>query len=64
MSKSGMISKVDTLLGDIRKYREIIIGNKSMSAETKRDMLDTLEQQEVAVLSAINPTMLRKIAGM
>lgn len=64
IQRSGVLTEIDKMLGEIRKARDFVDSNKDMSADQKRDMLDQLEQAEVLVLTRMQLPMLRKLAGM
>lgn len=64
MAKSGVFYKIDTALGQVRKYREQIAADTKMSAEEKRAVLDTLEKQEVVLLASANIGMMRRMSGL
>jgi hypothetical protein len=64
LHQSGIVAKVDKVLGELRAYRERIDSDKTMSAESKRKIFDDIEAREVQYLSMLNPSALRRISGL
>jgi len=64
LHQSGIVARVDKVLGQLRAYRDQIDSNKTMSAEDKRKIFNDIEAREVYYLSMLNPSALRRISGL
>lgn len=64
LQKSGIVTKIDKQLSELRAYRDRIDSDKKMSAEEKRKVFDRIEEMEVRYLTMVNPSALRRISGL
>ena len=64
IAKSGVLYQVDTALGTLRKYKDMVDSNKDMSGERKREILNRIEEVEVSLLNRANIGGIRKLAGL
>ena len=64
LQRSGVLSKIEKGLGELRKYRDRVDTDKNMPAEEKRQILDEIEKREVALLAHVNPSALRRLSGL
>lgn len=71
IAKSGVFTEVGNALRQLRQYRDLVdhglIKNQNgtpLTSEDKRAVMDNIEKKEVELLSKINITALRKLAGM
>jgi hypothetical protein len=59
------INKIDQQMEDFRALRKLVAGDKSISGEEKRRIIDEIEQSENEMLRFYNiPAMRKEIAGL
>jgi hypothetical protein len=60
----GVVNKIETHLGTLRKYRSIIANDPQMPPDLKREKTDEILKREKELLLAYNIPKLRAMAGM